>query len=264
VNPARGRKVQGRMKSIAMAVLAVGVVWLQLPVRAAAPSAKADAGTKVADAGSKTADAGVASAKLPMDADVKALVDRMQSFYEGNKDFRADFRQDYTYKAFKRTQTSSGVVTFSKPALMRWEYQKPTAKTFVLAKDKVYAYDPEAMTLTVASIGSSALSASVTFLWGVGKLADEFNIAKAACPKCSGTLLELTPIKPDPRFRSVRLEVDPKSAQVLKSTVVDPDGSENAISFSGLKTNTGIDGGYFLLDPPKGTQVIDYTKQQGP
>ena len=40
-----------------------------------------------------------------------------------------------------------------------------------------------------------------------------------------GTLLVLDPLKNEPRFRQVRLEVDPKTAQVLKSTVVDPDGN---------------------------------------
>ena len=40
--------------------------------------------------------------------DVKALVDRVPAFYEKTNDFTADFKQDYTYKAFKRTQRSSG------------------------------------------------------------------------------------------------------------------------------------------------------------
>ena len=62
-----------------------------------------------------------------------------------------------------------------------------------------------------------------------GKLADEFSITQKPCPTCAGVLLELDPLKADPRFRLVRLEVDPKTAQVLKSTVIDPDGSQNAI-----------------------------------
>ncbi len=205
----------------------------------------------------------VAPAAAPMASDVKALVDRMQAFYEKTQDFTADFQQDYTYAAFKRTQTSSGKVTFKKPALMRWEYAQPSPKTFVLAGDKVYAHDPEAMTLTKASIGTNQLSASVTFLWGKGKLADEFSISRKECEKCAGTQLELVPLKPDPRFQRIFLEVDPKTAQVVKSTVVDPDGSQNAIRFSSLKTNAGVDEAFFKLSPPAGTQVVDMTKPQG-
>jgi outer membrane lipoprotein carrier protein len=232
-----------------------------------------DAGVTVIDAGSPV-DAGVVAAapvKPVMAPEVKALVDRMQAFYESTQDFTADFKQDYFYKLSKRTQTSTGTVVFAKPGLMRWEYLKPSLRTFVLAGVKVYMHDPEAKLLTVASLGTSKLSASVTFLFGQGKLADEFAITQKACEKCSGTLLQLDPLVPDPRFTRIFLEVDVKTAQVLKSTVVDPDGSENAISFLNLKTNTmaAFDGGAgsvdprFKLTPPPGTQVQDFTMGVG-
>ena len=237
-----------------------------------------DAGVRSKDAGLVRApDAGVAAVtdagapKPVMAPAVKTLVDRMQAFYETTSDFSADFRQDYFYKISKRTQTSTGTVLFRKPGLMRWDYAKPSAKTFVLAGVKVYMHDPEAKLLTVASIGTSKLSASVTFLFGQGKLADEFAITQKDCAKCTGSLLQLDPLVPDARFTRIFLEVDPKSAQVLKSTVVDPDGSENAISFLNLKTNTGPawDGGTgsvdprFKLSPPPDTQVQDFTMGVG-
>ena len=62
---------------------------------------------------------------------VRTLVDRVQAVYEKTQDFKASFRQDYLYKAFKRVQTSTGTVTYRKPALMRWEYETPSPKTFV-------------------------------------------------------------------------------------------------------------------------------------
>ncbi len=211
----------------------------------------------------KAADAKpAATTPAPMTPEVKALVDRVQAFYEKTTDFVAEFRQDYTYKAFKRTQTSTGKVTYAKPAQMRWDYLTPSKRTFVLSKDQVTLLDPDALTLTTSSIATSQLSASVTFLWGQGKLADEFAIAQKDCAACKGTLLELTPLKPDPRFQKVLLEVDPKSAQVLKSTVVDPDGSENAITFSALRPNTGVKPDQFKLVAPPGTQVLDYTQMK--
>jgi len=192
-------------------------------------------------------------------SDVKALVDRMQSFYEKIQDFTATFKQDYTYKIARRTQTSTGKVTFKKPGMMRWEYESPAPKTFVLAGDRAYTYDPAAMLLTKAAFDQSQLSASVTFLFGTGKLEKEFSISRVDCSKCAGTLLELVPLKPDPRFKKVRLEVDPKTAQVLRSIVFDPDGSENAITFSNLKTNVGVTKDVFVLNAPAGTQVQDMT-----
>ncbi|MFT3838758.1 MAG: outer membrane lipoprotein carrier protein LolA [Myxococcaceae bacterium] len=207
-----------------------------------------------------------------MTPEVKALVDRTQAFYEKTQDFTATFKQDYTNKVFARTMSSTGKVTYAKatgaePSRMRWDYDKPKGKTFLLNGEKAYFYDPEAATLNVTNVDTSQLSASVTFLWGKGKLEKEFAITKTTCEKCAGVPLELNPLKPDPRFQKVYLEIDPKTATVLKSTVIDPEGNANVIAFNDLKTNTGIgvskDGGVpevFRLAPPAGTQVNDLTK----
>jgi outer membrane lipoprotein carrier protein len=231
-------------------------------VVAQAPAQQAPAPT----AAPKAAEAPKAEAPKPAEKkvapEVLELVNRMQAFYEKTQDFSSEFKQDYKYKALRRTQTSTGKVTYKKPGLMRWEYEKPSARTFVLAGEKVYAYDPGAQTLSVGRIDTTQLSASVTFLFGQGKLADEFSISKGACKDCKGTLLVLDPLKADPRFRQVRLEVDPKTAQVLKSTVVDPDGSENTIAFLNLKTNVGVAADSFKLNPPEGTRIDDYTKRK--
>ncbi|MGZ3447122.1 MAG: LolA family protein, partial [Myxococcaceae bacterium] len=173
----------------------------------------------------------------PMAPEVKALVDRMQGFYERTQDFTADFKQEYLYRTFNRTVVSTGTVAFQKPAKMRWEYLTPSKRTFVLSGDRIYALDPDAQTLTKAALPTSQLSASVTFLWGKGKLGDEFDISRTECKECAGTLLTLVPKKPDARFREVQLEIDSKSAQVRRSIVIDPDGSRNTITFSALKTN---------------------------
>ncbi|MGE6761006.1 LolA family protein [Corallococcus interemptor] len=236
------------------------------PAATPAPAAPKDAGTAAMPPSAKSGDASVAAGAAkptpkPMAPEVKTLVDRMQAFYEKTGDFKAGFKQDYKYKAFRRTQTSTGTVTYKKPGLMRWEYENPSKRTFVLAGNKVYMHDPEAQTLSVAAMDTSQLSASVTFLFGQGKLADEFAITKGDCKDCKGTLLVLDPLKNEPRFRQVRLEVDPSTAQVLKSTVVDPDGSENTIAFLDLKTNVGIAADSFKLNPPEGTRVDDFTKK---
>lgn len=199
------------------------------------------------------------AAERPMSPEVKSLVERMQGFYERTRDFTADFRQEYRYQSFHRTVISTGTVAFQKAAKMRWEYLTPSKRSFVLSGDRIYALDPEAQTLTKAALPTSQLSASVTFLWGKGKLFDEFDISRTECKECLGTLLTLVPKKPDARFREVQLDIDPKTAQVRRSIVIDPDGSRNAITFSNLKTNVELPKDTFQLTPPPGTQIIDTT-----
>ena len=192
---------------------------------------------------------------------VKALVERMQTFYERTRDFTAVFQQDYAYQGSKRTQRSTGTVLFKKPGMMRWDYASPSQKTFVLTGETVYALDTEAQLLTVANLDSNQLSAAVTFLWGRGKLLEEFDVRAVDCAACKGTLLELVPRVKDPRFRLLRMEVDLATAQVTRSIVIDPDGSENAITFKDLKPNAGVEDAAFKLQPPAGTQVQDFRKK---
>jgi outer membrane lipoprotein carrier protein len=199
------------------------------------------------------------AAERSMAPEVRTLVDRMQGFYERTQDFTADFKQEYHYKTFNRTVVSTGTVAFQKPAKMRWEYLTPSKRSFVLSADRIYALDPEAQTLTKAALPTSQLSASVTFLWGKGKLSDEFDISRTECKECLGTLLTLVPKKPDARFREVQLDIDPKTAQVRRSIVIDPDGSRNTITFANLKTNVSVPKETFQLTPPPGTQIIDTT-----
>jgi outer membrane lipoprotein carrier protein len=196
-------------------------------------------------------------AATPPDAEVGRAVEKMQAFYEHTKDFEAHFEQTYTYKTFGRKQQSSGRVRFAKPALMRWDYEKPSTKVFVVAKDKAYVLDPEAKTLHVSGISTERLSTSITFLWGQGRLADEFEIRRGSRPDLSGGVqIELTPKKPDPRFQKVFFLLDPKSYAVRTTIVIDPDGSENRMDFSETRVNPGLKAEDFELHPSADVQII--------
>jgi outer membrane lipoprotein carrier protein len=212
----------------------------------------------------KPAKAAAAPGDAPMAPEVKKLVDAMQAFYEKASDFQAHFEQTYHYATFKRVQKSSGQVIFKKPALMRWDYEKPSVKTIVVAGTAVYMYDAEAQQLTKAPFQLDKLSASVSFLLGRGKLADEFRIAKATrADLTGGTALELVPKQADPRFDRIFFVVDPKTSAVTQSLVVDPDGSENHMTFTAVKTNQGLGAEAFHFEPPAGTQIIDMTQGLG-
>jgi outer membrane lipoprotein carrier protein len=232
------------------------------PKPAAKPAAKAEKPAAKAEPKAES------KPGVPMDPEVKKVVDAMQAFYEKNLDFEVHFDQRYHYASFNRTQESSGKVVFRKPRklgqgellapAMRWDYEKPSPKSIVVTGGFVYMYDPEAQQLTKAALNMEKLSASVTFLWGQGKLADEFFITRDGSQP--GLVLQLTPKKPDPRFDRVFMEVDPKTFQVTGTTVVDPDGSQNHMAFSQVKTDQNIPDARFHLEPPPGTQTIDMTQ----
>jgi outer membrane lipoprotein carrier protein len=220
----------------------------------------------------KSKTASEASPGVGMDPAVKKIVDSMQGFYERNRDFEAHFDQSYHYTSINRTQKSSGTVVIRKarklakgevlaPA-MRWDYQTPDPKSIVVTGSAVYMYDPGAQQFTKAAMDKDQLSASVTFLWGQGKLADEFYITRDSTQP--GLSLLLVPKKPDSRFDRIFMQVDPKTYAVVGTTVVDPDGSQNHMDFSQVKTDQSVPDERFTLHPPADTQVIDMTKAKSP
>jgi outer membrane lipoprotein carrier protein len=188
-------------------------------------------------------------------------VDAMQAFYEKTADFEARFDQAYTYTSSHRTQKSSGKMLFKKPALMRWDYEKPGEKTIVLAGNFVYMYDAEAQTFTKAPLQADRLSASVTFLWGKGRLADEFTITRAKRTDMGeGVVLELVPRKADPRFDKLYFLIDPKTNAVTQTIVVDPDGAENHMTFTQVKVDQNLGLERFHIEPPPDTRPQDMTQ----
>ncbi len=194
-------------------------------------------------------------------ADPAATAARVQKFYERTQDFTAAFEQSYTYKAFKRTQKSSGTVYVKKPGRMKWEYDKPTQKRFVLDGKKLWMYDVADNQVVVNDeFAADKLSTSVTFLWGKGKLADEFIVARPDRADLEGESIQLAPRKPQPGFTTIYFGVDPKTGEVRETIVLDAQGNENRMKFSAMKANVGLKDKDFAFTVPKGATVVDAGK----
>lgn len=190
-------------------------------------------------------------------ASVAQAARRMQAFYEKTQDLTAHFRQTFVNPAFHKTLHSEGRLAFEKPGMIRFDYEAPEPKLFVVKGDRIVSYIPAARQAMEGSFKADQLSASVTFLWGRGHLEAEFQIAAAKrADLAPGIALELTPLRPDPRFQRIFFVVDPKSFAVKESVVVDGAGDENRFDFSELKTDRGLTPKDFDFTPPPGTQIV--------
>ncbi len=195
---------------------------------------------------------------------VKEAVEKMQAFYDSASDFGANFHQRYTYKSVGRTTEAKGTVRFLKAgSSMRWDYLDKAGKvtrSFVVAKNQMLIDDRAAKQFTIAGLDADRLSASVTFLWGKGRLLREFEIARAERADLAGEegaiALELTPKRPDPKYQRLFFLVDGATYAVKSTIVVDPDGSENRIDFTDVKPNQGLKPDLFDLKPPPDAQVV--------
>lgn len=202
----------------------------------------------------------VAPPQSEMTPEVRRAVEAMQKFYEETVRFEADFEQTYSYTTFSRKTLSRGRVRFLKSgASMRWDYAKPTEKSFVVAAEKFFVYDKEAKQILVAEMDSDRVSASLSFLWGQGKLDKEFFIRESPREDLKdGIALELTPKIKDPRFEKVYFLISAEDYSVKETLVIDPDGSENHVRFTNVRTNGDFGREAFLLEPPEDVQVVRF------
>jgi len=198
-------------------------------------------------------------AAAALDPKLDAVVDAIQKTYEGTREFRGKFTQKFTYTMLRRTQESKGTVTFEKPGRMRWDYAasdgKSTEKSFIVDGKSLWLVQPrDKVAFVNACFQQDGLTASVAFLWGEGKLREQFTISwfDGQFGEKSDHHLLLLPKENNSIFARLILVVDPTSSRVKQSVVVDPAGNVNQFLFSELQFNKGVEKGVFTYKPTAG------------
>lgn len=188
------------------------------------------------------------------------LMDRVEAYYRGLEDYKADFVQTYTKVALSRTTESKGTLMIKKPGLMRWSYREPIEKLWVVDGDTLYVADPEFEQVFVdKNFKTADLEKSIRFLWGRGRLADSFkaSLGEPATYKVSPSLgvLELVP-KEGATYAKLVLVVEPATGQVQESILYETAGNTNRFAFKNAKINPGLDRKQFQYVPPAGWEII--------
>jgi outer membrane lipoprotein carrier protein len=83
------------------------------------------------------------------------LIRAIETRYRGAQTLKATFFESYA-DGKRGISAESGVVYFSKPGRMRWEYESPEEKLFVVDGTNVWFYIPADRTATRAKIGESS------------------------------------------------------------------------------------------------------------
>lgn len=189
-------------------------------------------------------------------ADLAPVVEKIQAFYEKTEGFDTRFTQTFHQGGMPSRlggSTAQGRLRFRKPIgevgpRMRWDYDD--GRILLLVGDLGYTYDPDTKQVTVHRLDPEALSAAVSFLWGRGKLTEDFDVAPSSRTGLGeGVVLELVPKKKSSGFSKVLLVVDGQTGMVRRSVVVQADGSENHITF--VEPKVGEAAPLSAFDPDK-------------
>jgi outer membrane lipoprotein carrier protein len=187
---------------------------------------------------------------------VTDVVNQLQSKYQNMNTLQASFSQSYQSKRFSGGGiTESGVVYLRKGGLMKWEYRIPEKKIFVSDGLFYFYYVPQDKQVVKTPVDNQSQQSPALFLAGRGNFAKDFT-AEWADPRPGSRLIKLTPVKPQPDFEYLIVDVDPARNLVLRLLVVDSYDNRTEYKFTDIKENPPLPQNFFSFQAPPGTDVI--------
>ena len=188
---------------------------------------------------------------------VDRVVKKLQARYDATKDFTADFTQAVEAATLGKTLESSGQVLFKRPGRMRWEFLAPEKQTIVADGKTLWVHQPDHHQVLKTPFRAAFQSATpVSFLFGVGELAKEFNPSLLPSPSPDVVRLKLVP-KQEQEIGVLALDVDAKTYDIVAAEVTDPLGNVTRLNFSNLKRDVGLTDSQFAFTAPPGTDVVE-------
>ncbi|MBI2413480.1 MAG: outer membrane lipoprotein chaperone LolA [Deltaproteobacteria bacterium] len=178
------------------------------------------------------------------------IVSKIQQKYGTIGTIEADFVQEATSKAMKRSDTSEGKVYFKKPGKMRWEYKKPLQDLIVSNGKTVWVFQPDLSQAIEKPFDAGAAGLATDFLSGIGDLKKNFKVKVS-----DSDTITLVPKDTGENIKKITLSLD-AGGLVKKTTIDDAYGNETSITFKNMKTNTELKDSLFEFKPPKGVTIV--------
>jgi outer membrane lipoprotein carrier protein len=211
----------------------------------------------------------LAVAAAPRDA--SSISAALQARYQHAHTLRANFFERYT-DGNGGSSSESGTVYFSRPGRMRWEYESPEEKLFIVDGTHVWFYVPADHTASRSKLKeSSDWRTPLALLTGKADLAKLCRSIRLADPEelesserdnrpvpSGNSLLVCVPrgtVSNDPTYKAL-FEVDPES-RLVRVLIGEPGRVETEFRFGNWEENAEIPEIKFHFQPPPGVSIVD-------
>ncbi len=184
-----------------------------------------------------------------------SLAHTVDAHYNHLQSLQARYAERYQGLGMDRSET--GTLTLRKPGRMRWAYDSPAGKLFVLDGHSAISYTPgDAQATRIPAKQLDDLHSPLRFLLGhteLGKELDGLTLAPAA-----GGLYTLsgTPKAMQQRLKSLALTVD-AAGQIHAMRLEETDGSATTFAFTELRENIPTTDAEFTFTPPPGVTIVN-------
>lgn len=192
------------------------------------------------------------AAKLP------ELVATLDGRYNSMHSWQADFVQIYSSGLGSRRE--SGRLYLQKPGRMRWDYQQPVAKVFIVNGKKIWQYTAGESEATLSQVKNATdLRTPLRYLLGHTDLPRELDDLRLSdlAPWHPGDAVIQGKPKGDEAagWSEVWIEITP-AYEIDRLVIAGVDGSRNDIRLSQIKPNAKLPEMLFDFVPPSGVTVV--------
>jgi outer membrane lipoprotein carrier protein len=186
--------------------------------------------------------------------DNDAIVRRVDDHYNHLSSLRAHYTEHYSGMGMDRTE--EGTLLLKKPGRMRWSYDAPVGKVFVLDGKFAWFYTPgDAQATRVPAKQLDDLRSPLRFLLGHTQLTKELDNL-AVIPNGSGFQISGVPKGMAQRVKLLSLVVTATGA-IERMRLEEVDGSVTEFAFSDLQENVPLKDADFAFIAPPGVAVVE-------
>jgi len=190
---------------------------------------------------------------------VSIVVRGLEARYRGAESFRAVFLERRTEG--RGVQVESGTLYIRRPGLMRWDYESPEQKLFLVDGKNAWFYVPADRTVTKAAVRQSD-DARIPLLLltgktNLGRVCRKIELADVHVEAAGDVALRCLPARgAEEEYREAVFEVDSQS-RLVRLLVREAGDVETEFHFGKWEENVALDPGLFRFVPPKGTTIVD-------
>jgi outer membrane lipoprotein carrier protein len=191
---------------------------------------------------------------LALAQDADALLKKVDDHYNRLSSLRTRYTERYAGMGIDRTE--SGTLLLKKPGRMRWSYDQPAGKIFVLDGKYAWFYapgDPQAQRVPAKQLDD--LRSPLRFLLGHTQLKKELG-SLTVTEDSHGIHIAGVPRGMEARIKLLTLDVTSAGA-IQHMKLEELDGAVTEFSFTQMEENVPVREGDFTFVPPAGVTVIE-------
>lgn len=186
--------------------------------------------------------------------DADALLSKVDAHYNRLSSLKARYTERYTGMGLDRTE--SGTLLLKKPGRMRWDYDQPAGKLFVLDGKYAWFYTPgDDQVQRVPAKQLDDLRSPLRLLLGHTQLKKELG-SLTVTKDSKGIHIAGVPLGMEQRIKALTLEVTPAGA-IEHMRLEELDGATTEFAFTQVEENVATRDSDFVFTPPKGISVVD-------